>query len=205
MPIFTLSFWANALENGLLANLSPQNTSLNTQLTGVAGTQKSYANQYYASADLQSLVAAGIDVITNPVPGGSYFGARFGHNSSSNPLTNNDAYTRLTNYISATLNAGMGLFIGQLNTVTTQNNAIGTISAFCDTLQSQGLIGNSTGTVAYSVQINAANNSPSQVALGYLQATVQIQYLAVVEKFLINVQGGSSVQITKGTTTLTSQ
>ncbi|MEB2620506.1 hypothetical protein, partial [Kocuria rosea] len=79
---------------GLLANLSPQNSSLNKQIQGIVGTQKSYANQQYSSAELQQLGIAGIDLITNPVPGGSYFGARFGHNSSSNPVTNGDNYTR---------------------------------------------------------------------------------------------------------------
>src|SRR5581483_1391491 len=66
---------------GMLANLSPEQSSLNQQMEGIAGTQKSFANQQYADADLQQLVSAGIDLITNPVPGGAYFGARVGHNS----------------------------------------------------------------------------------------------------------------------------
>ncbi len=73
---------------------------------------------------------AGIDVIANPCPGGTYFGSRLGRNSSSNPLTNGDEYTRLTNYIAATLNAGMGIFIGSLQSSTVRNQALATISSF---------------------------------------------------------------------------
>jgi len=187
---------------GLLSNLSPQNSSLNKPLQGVVGTQKSYANQQYSSAELQQLGIAGIDVITNPVPGGSYFGARFGHNSSSNPMTNGDNYTRMTNYIAYTLNAGMGKFVGQLQSASVRTQAMATISAFCDNLQQQGMIGDPNGGAAYSVQIDANNNPPSRVALGYMQADVKVKYLAVIEKFLINVEGGSSVQITKQQTQL---
>ncbi len=66
-------------------------------------------------------------------------------------------------------------------------------------LQQQGLIGNPNGTIAYSVQLNSANNPPSRVALGYMQADVQVQYLAVIKYFLINVQGGTSVQVQQNT------
>ncbi|MDV6321125.1 hypothetical protein, partial [Chromohalobacter sp. HP20-39] len=91
---------------------------LNKQIYGVVGTKKSYANQTYSSAELQSLIQAGIDLITNPVPGGSYFGCRAGHNSSSNSLTQGDNYTRMTNYIASTINAGMGKYVGQLQSAT---------------------------------------------------------------------------------------
>lgn len=187
---------------GLLANLSPNNSSLNKQLQGIVGTQKSYSNQFYSVADLQQLAAAGIDVITNPVPGGNYFGARFGHNSSSNPMTNGDNYTRMTNYIAYTLNASMGKFIGMLQSTTARAQVNATLSAFLDNLQQQNMIGDPNGGPAYSVQCDANNNPTSRVALGYLQADVKVKYLAVIEKFLVNVEGGASVQINKQQTQL---
>ncbi len=187
---------------GRLANLSPEQSSLNKQLYGIVGTQKSYQNQVYSSAELQTLGQAGIDLITNPVPGGNYFGARFGHNSSSNAVTNGDNYTRMTNYIAYTLNAGMGLFIGQLQSATVRRNAAATISAFLDALWRQNMIGNADGSVPYSVQIDSNNNPQSRVSLGYMQADVKVQYLSVIEKFLINVEGGQSVQIARQSTAL---
>ncbi len=182
---------------GLLSNLSPEQSSLNKPNYNIVGTQKSYVNQVYSDAELQLLGQAGIEIITNPVPGGSYFGPRFGHNSSSNAVTNGDNYTRMTNYIAYTLNGGMGKYIGQLQSATVRRNAKATISSFLDGLQNQGMIGNAQGTLPYSVQLDDANNIPSRVALGYMQADVKIQYLSVIEKFLINLEGGQSVQISR--------
>lgn len=187
---------------GRLANLSPEQSSLNKPLYGVVATQKSLVNQVYSSAELTSLGQAGIDVITNPVPGGNYFGCRFGHNSSSSAVVNGDNYTRMTNYIAYTLNSGLGMFIGQLQSATVRRSAAATISAFLDALTSQGMIGNAQGTTPYSVQIDNSNNPQNRVALGYMQADVKVQYLAVIEKFLVNLEGGTSVQVNRQSTAL---
>ena len=181
---------------GTLANLSPEQSSLNKPMQGVVGTQKSNSNTQYADADLIGLVAAGIDVITNPVPGGSYFGARVGHNSSSNPVINGDNYVRMTNYLAATFDAGMGIFIGRLESPTVQQQCLATLSAFMDNLEAQGMIKD------YAVSIPAALNSAAQVALGNLQIAVQAVYFSILEKFIINVEGGTSVQIIRVSTSL---
>ena len=181
---------------GTLANLSPEQSSLNKPMQGVVGTQKSYSNTQYADADLIGLVAAGIDVITNPVPGGSYFGARIGHNSSSNPVINGDNYVRMTNYLASTLLKGMGLFIGRLESPTVQGQCKATISAFLDNLVANDMLAD------YSVTIPASLNAASQVALGNLQIAVQAKYLSILEKLIINVEGGTSVQIIRASTQL---
>ena len=187
---------------GLLSNLSPEQSSLNKRMQGVVATQKSYVNQQYSAAELQSLGIAGIDLITNPVPGGNYFGARFGHNSSSNPVTNGDNYTRMTNYIAYTLNAGMGKFIGLLQSTSVRAQANAQLSAFLSNMEQQGMIGDPNGGASYSVQIDATNNPGSRVALGYMQADVKVKYLAIIEKFLVNLEGGTSVQVARAQTQL---
>jgi hypothetical protein len=182
---------------GRLANLSPEQSSLNKPMYGIVGTQKSYQNLTYSSAELQQLGQVGIDVITNPIPAGNTFGARFGHNSSSNAVTNGDNYTRMTNYIACTLNGGMGLFIGKLQSVTVRRQAASTIAAFLEALTGQGMIGSADGTQPYSVQIDSSNNPQNRVALGYMQADVKVRYLSIIEKFIINVEGGQSVSIAR--------
>ena len=99
---------------GRLANLSPEQSSLNKPIYGIVATESTAASKIYSAAELGQVVAAGIDLITNPVPGGNYFGCRIGHNSSSSPEINGDNYTRMTNYVVYTLNSGMGRFIGRL-------------------------------------------------------------------------------------------
>src|SRR6185437_2989833 len=107
--------------------------------------QASYANYTYSSADLAQLAAAGIDVITNPCPGGSYFGSRIGLNTSSNPLTNGDNYTRLTNYIAYSLAASLGTYIGKLQTPEVRQSAKTALQNFLQGMAKQGQIGNAQG------------------------------------------------------------
>jgi hypothetical protein len=190
---------------GLLGNLAPQNSSLNKQLYGIVGTQKSAANQVYSTAELQALIQAGLDVITNPVPGGYYFGARCGHNSSSNAVTHGDNYTRMTNYIAATLNAGMGQFVGLLQTPDVRRQAKATLDAYLSNLFQQGQIGTADGSPCFQVVLDNSNNPSSRVALGYMQADVKVIYLSVIEYFIVNLEGGQSVQISKQTTTTSNQ
>jgi phage tail sheath protein FI len=122
---------------------------------------------------------------------------RFGHNSSSNPVINGDNYTRMTNYLATTLNAGLGIFVGKLQTAQLRQDANATLSSFLDNLARQNMIGNASGNQPYSVQIDGNNNPAARVALGYMQADVKVQYLSVVEKFLVNMEAGQSVTISR--------
>jgi phage tail sheath protein FI len=189
---------------GRLVNLSPEQSSLNKQLYSIVGSQKSGSvasgqSSTYATADLQLLFQNGIDVISNPQPGGSYWGVRCGHNSSSNAATNGDNYTRMTNYIAATLSAGMGLYVGEVINSTLFQNIKATLLAFLQGMLSQGLLGSTTGAQPFSVVCDTTNNPQSRTALGYVQADVQVQYQGINEKFIVNVEGGQTVQISSTT------
>lgn len=186
---------------GRLSALSPEQSSLNKPLYGIVATQKSSQNLVYSAAELQTLAQAGIDVITNPIPAGNSFGVRIGCNGSSNQVINGDNYTRLTNYIAYTLNAGMGLYIGRLQSPAVRASAMGTINAFLAAMQQQGMIGDVTDVSkqAFSVQLDNTNNPISRVALGYMQIDVRVTYLSIITKLLINVEGGQSVRITTAT------
>lgn len=176
-------------EAGRLANLSPEQSSLNKQIFGIIATQKTAVGGTYSTAELQQLLTAGIDLITNPSPGGNYYSARGGHNSSSNPVTNGDNYTRLINYITQTLDAGMGRFLGRLHLPSVRRECKATIDTFLSNMQQQGQI------EAFSSIANDTNNPPSRVALGYLQIDVKVRFASIIEKLLINVEGGQSVTI----------
>ena len=181
---------------GKLGALSPEQSTLNKQMFGIVGTQKSSANQNYSEAELQVLAQAGIDVITNPVPGGNYYGGRIGRNTSSNAVINGDNYTRMINYLSSTLNAGMGIFIGQLQKPKVRLQAKATIDNFLLALQSQDMIGNAEGTPPFSTVLDITNNPPNRVALGYMVADVKVQLYSVIFYFIINLEAGQSVQVT---------
>lgn len=191
-----------AFVGGLLANLSPEQSSLNKQLYGIIGSQTfgtpgtNHAN-HYASADLQTLFQAGIDVIGNPAPGGAYWSVLGGVNSSLNAAQNGDNYTRLTNYIAATLNAGMGFYIGKLISTTLMQNVRATISGFLNNMWNQGMLGATTGPRPYNVTCDPTNNPQSRTSLGYLQADVPVTYAPINKFFLVNLQGGQTVTVSQ--------
>ena len=185
---------------GRLANLSPEQSSLNKQLFAVIGSQKagvvgSGQAHTYSAAELQTLFQAGIDVITNPAPGGQYWAVRLGHNTSSNEGTAGDNYTRLTNYIAATEAAGMGIYVGQVVNTTLFQNIRATELAFLNGMLQQGMLGSTDGTLPFSVVCDITNNPQTRTALGYVQADVTVQYQAINEKFIVNMQGGQTVVV----------
>lgn len=179
---------------GLLGNLTPSNSTLNKPITGIVGTQKTIQKQQYSQAELQAIALARGDLITNPAPGGSYFAARFGRNTSSNAVIHGDNYTRMTNFIAATLNAGMGIYVGKKISPTLMNQAYATLDAFLANLEQQG------ESQDHQIILDASNNPFSRTALGYLQADVKVRYFAITEVFLINLEGGQSVRIDRVST-----
>ena len=189
---------------GRRANLSPQNSSLNKELYGVVGSQRFGApgtnvTGQYAKAELDQLEVAGIDVITNPAPAGSIWAVRNGINSSSNASVRDETYTTMTNYIAATLNAGMGLFIGQPINSQIFLQVRSTLLAFLQGLLGQGLLSDDYGT-PFSVVCDTTNNPQTRTALGYLQADVAVRYMATTFYLIVNLQGGATVTITQANT-----
>jgi hypothetical protein len=189
---------------GRLANLSPEQSSLNKQIYGIIGSQRtgtpgSGQNTAYSTADLSALLAAGIDLICNPQPGGSFWGVRGGHNTSSNAATDGDNYTRLTNYIAETLAAGMGQYVGQVVNNTLFQQIRSTQLSFLNNMYGQGLLGSTDGSLPFSVICDTTNNPSSRTGLGYVQSDSQIQYQAINERFIVNVEGGQTVQVSRQT------
>lgn len=201
-------YWVDAVNNqtrlispqgfvaGLISTQDPSQSSLNKQLYGIVGTQKSSANQTYSAADLQAIALARCDVITNPLIGRRVFGVRFGRSTSSNSVIQTDNYTRMTNYLASSFNITMNQFVGVLQTPTVRLQAKNAIQSFLQSLVNQGLIGNVNGGLAYQVILDSTNNPQPQIALGYMQADIKVIYFSIIQYFIVNIQGGSSVTIT---------
>lgn len=191
---------------GRLANLSPEQSSLNKRIYGVAGSQKSASTlATYSTAELLQLEGAGIDVITNPGAGGlSMWTCRIGHNASSNAAVCGDLYTRMTNFIAASLNSGMGVYLGLPINQDLARRVKATINSFLLGLLGQKMLGQSydDGGLPFSVICDVGpgtNNPPERVKLGFFQADVQIQYQSINEKFIINMEGGQTVTVNRQT------
>ena len=180
-----------------LANLSPEQSTLNKEIPAVVGTQRSSQNQPYSASEIGAVAGARLDAVANPSPGGSYFGAQTGRNCSSDPTRNGDNYTRLTNFLALTIASAFGYVIGQLQTQDLRTQTAASIRNFLQNLVNQGMIGDVNGGPPFSVEIDAKNNPESQVALGYMQADVQVKYLSIIWFFLVNLEGGQTVTVTQ--------
>ncbi len=189
---------------GRLANLSPEQSSLNKQIYGVVGSQRAgepHSGQItaYSSSELAVLFSAGIDVISNPQPAGSFWGVRGGRNSSSDATRNGDNYARLTSFIARTLSSGMGHYVGQVITEGLFRNIRGTLLSFLQNMLNQGLLGSTDGSLPYSVICDNSNNPLSRTGLGYVRSDVQVRYQAINERFIVNLEGGQTVQVARQT------
>lgn len=180
---------------GMLAVQLPSGSALNKIMNGIVATQKTAAQQIYTNADLLQLEIGGLDVITNPIPAGNAFGVRLGVNTSSNTLQRFDNYTRMVNFLANTFRAGLGYFIGLPQTVDTRLQAKATLQSFLQNLQNLGLIGNVNGGQAFSVVLDASNNPLDQVALGFMQANIQVTLFSIIQQFVINLQAGQNIQV----------
>lgn len=184
---------------GKLVALSPREVALNKPLAGIVGTQRTNAQIPYSLPELQSLVQAGIDVITNPIPRGSGFGCRTGHNTSSNPMIFTDNYPRLTNFIAYTLATAMGIYDGEVVTPDYLRRVKNTIDSFCSGLAgaTPPLISTIDGSVPWLCVCDASNNPQNRAALGLTQADVKVVYGPIAEKILVNLEAGASVTINR--------
>ncbi len=176
-----------AVKAGAKLAAGPANSVLNRPVYGVAGSQTGYANKVYSTAELQLLSQARGDLITAPSVGGAYLSCRFGRNASSDPGRHSDTYTTMTNYLARSMALGLGQFVGRLITKDEMREAAATIGGFLENEKQSGRID------SYSVQIDGANNPPTQIALGVQKATVLVRYLSVLEYFVVDLTGGQTV------------
>lgn len=182
---------------GLLANMAPQNSALNVGLSGITGTQSTLAQLPYAPSDIQLLVAAGMDLVANPSPGGSYFACQTGHNASPAVQNQTDNYTMMTNYLATSYGAVAGRWVGggNLQSIATNDPWRRKVKTAFDAFH-ESLIGATPPQLdSASTVCDLTNNTPSQIALGYAQVNVAARYLSVVQFFIVNLLGGQSVTV----------
>ena len=185
----------------LVAAMGPQRSTLNKPINNIIGTQRTQSGVPYAQSDIAAAAQGRVDLITNPCPGGAYFGCRTGLNTSSNKETNQDNYTRMTNFLAFTLAMTMGIIVGDTITTTVYTDVEGGIGSFLHGLYDAKpqMIGNPNkpgAKNAYSVTCNSSNNTSQQESLGYLVCAVKVRYLNIVRFFLINLEGGGNVTVT---------
>lgn len=172
---------------GLLAALSPEQTDLNKQLNSVIATQTTYARRKYVQADIEQLVSNGLDVVYNPSPGGNYFATQTGQNTSSVLLKRGDQYTRLTYYIGRSVQDGLGIYVGKLNSPNTDLKIKNTVDSFLQGLVDLGMIGAFDGSKPYNVTVSSTTQQSAQ---GILIVYIQVANYPPIRIILNNLENG---------------
>lgn len=193
-----------AVIGGMWATQAVQNSPLNKPVQLVLGTERNdpvNGTTPYTPAEIGQLNTAGILVITNPVPGGAYFGIRTGASTSPNTATQPVEYWRLTMFLARSLSASLGQYVGQLQSQqpgdALRSSVKMSLNSFAETLARAGTIDSGIGYCEYSNNSTAkfgnGMNTPSSVAQHYLYALFKATYLSSVWFFVASVQGGTTV------------
>jgi hypothetical protein len=93
----------------------------------------------------------------------------------------------------------MGQYVGQVINSSLFVQIRSTQLSFLNNMLGQGLLGSTDGSLPFSVICDTTNNPSSRTSLGYVQSDAQVQYQAINERFIVNVEGGQTVQVSRQT------
>jgi hypothetical protein len=93
----------------------------------------------------------------------------------------------------------MGLYVGQVINANLFRQIRATLLSFLQNMLNQGMLGSTDGSLPFSVICDVSNNPVSRTGLGYVHADVQVQYQAINEIFLVNLEGGQTVNVSTQT------
>lgn len=177
------------LQVGLRCAVTPAGSTLNKPSLGFGNApfyQTAGYGTTYSSDDIAEIQNSGFDVISNYLQG--YLTNTTGVVTSGKQ----DQYPVLTAYIARNLGIIANRFIGDTQSSSSNDStraaAAAAINAFFTTIASY-----IDGTP--SVDLGTDLNTPTTVGSGFLIGSVQVRYLGIVQQFILNYQGGTTVQV----------
>lgn len=199
----------NAFIGGAWAALSPAQSPSNKPVNLVLGTDRNPPNQAgipYQDSEIGQLAAAGITLITNPIPAGSQWGIREGQSTSLDAVTQPMEYFRLTAWLARSFNAQLGKFVGQLQSQRPNDplrQAVKlALNDFLTNLVGAVVLDDFVVVCAFSSSPTAVPglgiNTPASVSQHFLYAFAQVRYLSSVRFFILSLQGGTTVVTVTG-------
>ncbi|HEY9678676.1 MAG TPA: hypothetical protein V6C76_11745 [Drouetiella sp.] len=191
-----------AFIGGRLAALAPAQSPLNKAVNQVIGTERMNADsgmKRYTPAQIGQLSDAGFLFISNPVPGGKYWGIRTGNNTCSDLVRKVVEYARETNYLAHSFDATMGKAVGQLQSTDPADSLRQLVKLELDTFLATEKKNKQIDN--FLTVCDLTNNDPTVIATHFMTADVYVRYMSSVLYFLINLQGGTTVSISATTIT----
>ncbi len=205
-----------AVIGGTCATLAPQISPSNKPVSLVIGTERFNqwtGQQPYTVSEVGQLESAGIMFVTQPVPGGAYWGIRHGQTTSLLPVTQPFEWWRMTSYLARSFASVMGIFVGQNQSQQpndpTRAAVRNQLNQFLQFLKSPSVgAGDGLGqiddfsvvcTFAQNGNAGLGVNTPTSISQHYLFALVRVRYLSSIRFFVLSLQGGTTV-VTAGAT-----
>lgn len=177
-----------------LTTLSPELSPTNVAVYGVNGTERNgpQGNTPLGADEIGLLQTNGILTVSNPVPGGNYWGFPVGNNSSSDPIRCAIEYSRMIDYIGLSLAARMGKYVGKNQGFTDPDD---TRIAAKNELDSFGdLLKNTTKQIdAWYSQCDASLNTKDTIPKRFFFANFFARLKNSIQFVVINLQGGGNV------------
>ena len=186
-----------AVSLGFFGAASPQVNSLNKPIQGIVGTQSSLLGKTYSYSDFQTLAGARMDIICVDQTISNNFIHRLGINTSSNPITFGDEYTRTVFWLAKSIQVVGNQYLGANMTPSEMTEAKVALQQFLSLAQTNGIIYTFDGSQAYQVVLDTTSNTQATAALGYQYAYVKAIIGPIVRYFIINLEAGSSVTISE--------
>lgn len=184
---------------GLKATLRPNESHGNKPINDIQATERTLAKKTYQPSETAKLTLAGIGFITNPCPGGAFFGRRHGLNTSSDNSVNGAEYTTMTNFLAYSLGGAFGSAIDKIQTQSPRDPL---------RTQTEAKLRNFLGKLApgsteqliedYNVDMSfgvGKVNTPDSVTEGFMLAEVPVKYMSVVRFFVLRLIGGKTVEV----------
>ena len=195
------------MQLGLLGNLSPEQSPINKPLTPVLATQTSVQGILTDGGDESVAQTGGVDFIgRSSALNVSYFTFMTGRNTSSDTQANGVEFTRMENFIARSLDGIattqlVGLLQSRQLVDPTRIRAESILNSFGAQLKDPASGSNGYGMIEdFETICNKSNNSDADILRGILQATFKAVFLSVVRYFIVDLQGGNSVNVTISTT-----
>lgn len=184
---------------GNISALSPEQSPLNKQITGVLATPRTASGSPYSNAELGQANSTGITLISNPIPLGPTFGFATAVNRSANATQTPIEYTRMTNFLINSVGAVLGQYVGDLQSTSPSDPTRAAIRNSLNTFFNN-LVGNHQldgYQVICDVGPNAGNgiNTPAQIAQHICNVYVAARYLASIWYLIFALQGGTTVSV----------
>lgn len=177
---------------GRIGALSPEQSPLNKKVYGVVGSER---DQHFTAQEVGLLMENGFLLIHNPCEGGDYWGFLTGVNSVgySDEATAPVEYGTLTNWLAASIAGKMGSFIGQLQSKRPDDPLRLMVKHVFD--EFGGILVQLGKIDDFFHLCNKSNNTDDLIARHFLIADCYYEYLSSVWRFVIRMQGGTTVNV----------